>query len=116
MRVIFAVKLIDTESAARGMAPLVGERTRVLTLQNGIDSVAMIRKQLDSTATVLGDVMCVSAVIERPGVIRSPDGMHVVVADRTGCEAIMAAFADAATGLPGLDVKLADDAAQAVWE
>lgn len=114
--VIFAVKLFDTDSAARSMAPLLGERTRVLTLQNGIDSVAMIRKQLDSTATVLGGVMYVSAVIERPGVIRSPGGMHVVVADRAGGDAIMAAFADAANGLPGLDVKLADDAAQAVWE
>lgn len=37
--VIFAVKLYDTESAAAAMIPLVGPETRVVTLQNGIDSV-----------------------------------------------------------------------------
>jgi 2-dehydropantoate 2-reductase len=37
--VIFAVKLYDTESAAAAMVPLVGPQTRVVTLQNGIDSV-----------------------------------------------------------------------------
>jgi 2-dehydropantoate 2-reductase len=117
--VIFAVKLFDTDSAAQAMAPLVGPHTRVLTLQNGIDSVAMIRAALGPDATVLGGVIYVSAVIDRPGVIRSPGGLHVIVADRCGGDATMgelARAADSLGGQGGLAVKLSDDATQTVWE
>src|SRR5439155_25137227 len=37
--VLFAVKLWDTESAGEATRPLVGASTRVITLQNGVDSV-----------------------------------------------------------------------------
>ncbi len=114
--VLFAVKLFDTDSAARQMAPLVGPQTRVLTLQNGIDSVAMIRAQLGPAARVLGGVIYVSAVIDRPGVIRSPGGLHRIVADAAGGDAVMAALQQAATGLPGLDLQLSDSATQVIWE
>ncbi|TAL71170.1 MAG: hypothetical protein EPN79_05105, partial [Burkholderiaceae bacterium] len=76
--VIFAVKLWDTEAAARAMAPMVGPQTRIVTLQNGIDSVGLISGALPG-ARVLGGVIYVSAVIERPGVIRSPGGMNRIV-------------------------------------
>jgi len=36
--VLFAVKLWDSEQAARLTLPLVGPRTRVIPLQNGVDS------------------------------------------------------------------------------
>src|SRR3954465_9394199 len=40
--VMFAVKLWDTEKAAEATRPLVGPNTRVITLQNGVDSVERI--------------------------------------------------------------------------
>src|SRR5262249_6659536 len=40
--VLFAVKLWDTEKAAEQARPLVTENTRVITLQNGVDSVERI--------------------------------------------------------------------------
>ena len=42
--VLFAVKLWDTETAAEQARPLVGPDTRVITLQNGIDSVERSRR------------------------------------------------------------------------
>ena len=36
--VLFAVKLWDTEKAAGDTLPLLGPNTRVITLQNGVDS------------------------------------------------------------------------------
>jgi 2-dehydropantoate 2-reductase len=114
--VIFAVKLFDTDSAAAAMAPLVGPGTRVLTLQNGIDSAALLRQQLGPAAQVLEGVIYLSAVIDRPGVIRSPGGFHVIVADGAGGDPVMANLAAAAAGLPGLTVKLSDNARQTVWE
>jgi 2-dehydropantoate 2-reductase len=114
--VIFAVKLFDTDRAARAMVPLVGPATRVLTLQNGIDSVAMIRPHLDPATPVLAGVIYVSAVIDRPGVIRSPGGLQALIADRAGGDAVMADFERAAAGLAGLSVKLSDEAERTVWE
>lgn len=114
--VIFAVKLFDTETAARQLLPLVGPHTRVLTLQNGIDSAAMLRAALGPAARVLEGVIYLSAVIDRPGVIRSPGGFHVIVADGAGGDPVMAAIAQLTEGLPGLTLKLSDDARQTVWE
>ena len=51
--IVFAVKLGDTEAAARQLAPMIGPETRILTLQNGIDSVDLIRAQYPQ-AVVLG--------------------------------------------------------------
>lgn len=114
--VIFCVKLFDTEAAARAMLPLLGPQTRVLTLQNGIDSVALIRQQVGAQARVLGGVIYVSAVIDRPGVIRSPGGLHKIVADRAQGDPTLAAWAAQAQGLPALEVALADAAESVIWE
>jgi 2-dehydropantoate 2-reductase len=114
--VIFTVKLFDTDSAAQAMAPLVGAGTRVLTLQNGIDSVAMIRAHCDPATSVLGGVIYLSAVIGAPGVIRTPGGFHGIVADRAQGDAVMAELEQAASGLSGLTVKLSDEATQVIWE
>src|SRR4051812_18138464 len=54
--IVFAVKLWDTESAARALAPLIGPQTRILTLQNGIDSVEMITRCVGN-ARVRGGVI-----------------------------------------------------------
>ena len=42
--VVFAVKAYDTESAAAAIVPLVGPATRVVTLQNGVDSVDAVAR------------------------------------------------------------------------
>ncbi|OYT93820.1 MAG: 2-dehydropantoate 2-reductase [Burkholderiales bacterium PBB3] len=113
--IVFAVKLWDTEAAALQMQPMVGPNTRILTLQNGIDSLDLIRAQ-HPNAVVLGGVIYVSAVIDRPGVIRSPGGFHRIVMDRHGGDAIAAELAALADKSSGLDVVLADDAQTVIWE
>jgi 2-dehydropantoate 2-reductase len=65
--VFFTVKLWDTEKAGELSRPLVGKDTRVLTMQNGIDSA-------DRLTPILGDVVAftptrISAVITAPGEI-----------------------------------------------
>ena len=114
--VIFAVKLFDTDRAARDMAPLLRPGSRVLTLQNGIDSAALIRRQVEPGVLVLAGVIYVSAVIGAPGVIRSPGGLHTIVADSAGGDELMAGLERSTAGLDGLTVKLSDDVTQTVWE
>jgi len=67
--VIFAVKLWDTEQAAALTKPMVGPNTRVITLQNGIDSVERIAPILGAEQTV-GGATYVFSVIDSPGVIK----------------------------------------------
>src|SRR6516164_6623412 len=67
--VLFAVKLWDTEKAAEQARPLVGENTRVITLQNGVDSVERIAPVLGVEQTI-GGVANISAAIVAPGVIK----------------------------------------------
>ncbi|RZU02825.1 ketopantoate reductase family protein [Rivibacter subsaxonicus] len=113
--VIFAVKLGDTETAARAIGPLLGPETRVLTLQNGIDSVELISRHAGS-AKVLGGVIYVSAVIESPGVIRSPGGLHRIVADAAGGDPVVAALCRASERTSALDVTASDAIDVVIWE
>ena len=52
--VLFAVKLWDTETAGEQTRALVGPNTRVITLQNGVDSVERLVPILGDEATIAG--------------------------------------------------------------
>jgi 2-dehydropantoate 2-reductase len=67
--IFFAVKLWDTERAAEQLRPLVASHTRVVTLQNGIDSVERLAPILGDDA-VIGGSTYLATVIAEPGVIR----------------------------------------------
>jgi 2-dehydropantoate 2-reductase len=71
--VLFAVKLWDTEAAARQIAPMLGAETMVLVLQNGVDTLDLLCPIL-GRERLIGGVAQISAVIEAPGVVahRSP--------------------------------------------
>ena len=67
--VLFAVKLWDTETAAELAKPLVGPNTRVITLQNGVDSYERVSAILGKDATCPGTAY-IAAVLGGPGVMR----------------------------------------------
>jgi len=67
--VLFAVKLWDTETAGEQTRPLVGPNTRVITLQNGVDSVERLASILGDDVTISGATYIVTT-IAKPGVIR----------------------------------------------
>jgi 2-dehydropantoate 2-reductase len=66
--VLFCVKLYDTQAAAKLVAPLVGENTMVLTLQNGINSVPELSKILGAQH-ILGGAAYFPASLTGPGEI-----------------------------------------------
>lgn len=67
--VLFAVKLWDTETAAEQTRPMLGSNTRVITLQNGVDSVERLGLILGHEHTIGGTTYVVTNVVS-PGVIR----------------------------------------------
>ena len=67
--VLFCVKLWDVEEAGARIRPMVGPKTAVLPLQNGIDASERLLPILGPRA-VMGGVAQISATIAEPGVIR----------------------------------------------
>ena len=66
--VIFAVKNYDLAAAAEAIRPIVGARTVVLPVQNGIDVAERIARAVGEEA-VIGGVSYTGGTIEAPGVI-----------------------------------------------
>jgi 2-dehydropantoate 2-reductase len=75
--VLFLVKSYDTEAGARSLAPLIGEGTGVISLQNGIDNEERIASII-GPEHVLGGATYILAAIESPGVVRSGKARVVV--------------------------------------
>lgn len=113
--ILFTVKLGDTDAAARALRPLIGSQTRIVTLQNGIESAQMISRQTEG-ALVRAGAIYVSAVIERPGVIRSPGGLHLIVVDAAEGDPVVAAFCAACNRSGVLKVQASDAIEGVLWE
>ncbi len=80
--VLFTVKLWDTEAAAGQALPLVGPDTRVITLQNGVDSAERIAPILGADNVVAGSAH-IATVISAPGVVTHTSKFARMVCGRT---------------------------------
>jgi 2-dehydropantoate 2-reductase len=107
--VLFAVKLWDTEVAAETARPLVGPQTRVITLQNGVDSVERLAPILGADQ-VAGGTTHMATVISAPGVIKHTSPFAQMKCGRVDgdADAQLATFVDAAKAA-GIDAALSDD-------
>jgi 2-dehydropantoate 2-reductase len=114
--VLFAVKLWDTEKAAEQAKPLIGPDSRLITLQNGVDSVERIAPIIGAERTV-GGVAYIATTIAAPGVIKHSSAfakLRFGRADRKP-DARLQAFADAAKAAK-LDIDLSKDIEVERWE
>ena len=114
--VLFAVKLWDTEKAAELARPLVGPDTRVITLQNGVDSVERVAPILGADKVVAGTAY-IATVIKAPGVISHTSKFAMMRCGRVDGrpDAKLQAFADAAKAAK-IDIQLADDMNRERWQ
>src|SRR3974390_3540117 len=60
--VFFAVKFWDSETAGVHTRPVVGANTRVITLQNGVDSVERLAPILGNDTTIGGATYVVTTI------------------------------------------------------
>src|SRR5687768_17797542 len=114
--VLFAVKLWDTEIAAETAKPLIGPQTRVITLQNGVDSVERLAPILGEDKVVGGSAY-IASVIGAPGVIRHTSQFAKMVCGRLDGkpDPQLAAFTAAAKGA-GIDITQAENINRERWE
>jgi 2-dehydropantoate 2-reductase len=114
--VLFAVKLWDTESAARSLAPIMGPHTGIISLQNGVQKDDVLRGIFGAGA-VMGGAAYMATTIGRPGVIVQTGHMQrLVFGEYDGKRSARAEALFAAARAGGINAEIADDVRRALWE
>lgn len=81
--VLFTVKAFDLDLAAEQMRPLVGPRTMVLPLLNGVDTAVRLGRFVPPQQ-ILGGVAHVSARRSAPGVVEHARGLRLIIGELAG--------------------------------
>jgi 2-dehydropantoate 2-reductase len=114
--VIIAVKLWDTESAARAVKPIIGEHTGVLSLQNGVIKDDILRREFGASA-VMGGVAYVGTHIARPGVILQTGTLQrLLFGEYDGSRSSRAEQLLEALLKAGIEAELSTDIRRTLWE
>jgi 2-dehydropantoate 2-reductase len=114
--VLFGVKLWDTPAAAEAVKPLIGERTAVVSFQNGVVKDDILRQTLGAEH-VIGGACYIAATIAEPGLIRHSGTLQKLVFgeyDGTLTPRVRH-FRDACAD-SGIDVEISDRIEQTIWE
>jgi 2-dehydropantoate 2-reductase len=112
--ILFTVKLYDSEPAAASLAPLIGPSSRIITLQNGVDSIEILSRFI-SPDKLVGGAIYLSAFISRPGLISNPGGARRVLVGGAG-DPVVEALKTACDGAVGIDCKIVSDIWPELWD
>lgn len=114
--VLFSVKLVDTEAAARSIAPLFGPNTGIVSFQNGVRKDDILRRVFGEAA-VMGGVGYIATAVGRPGVIKHTGSMQkLVFGEYDGKRSPRAEALFIACKKAGIDAVLSDDIRREIWE
>ena len=114
--VLFSVKLWDTLAAAEAIKPLLGEKTVVVSFQNGVVKDDILRQTLGA-GHVIGGVCYIAAAIAEPGLIRHSGTLQkLVFGEYDGSlSPRVRQFRDACAAA-GIDAEISDRIEQTIWE
>jgi len=112
--VLFTVKLYDVDASAATLAPLIGPDTVVITLQNGVDAVAMVAKHVGAEH-VAGGAAYIVAVIDKPGFIRHTIAQQLVFGERDGRRSDRLLAFEEAGIRAGFQAKASEDVQSDLW-
>jgi 2-dehydropantoate 2-reductase len=116
---IVAVKAYDNETALPLIAPMVGQQTAVLPLQNGVDTPGLLAARYGESA-VLGGVTYIATALAAPGVIEQT-GTHrrIVFGEVFGAlPRLSSRVRDIQQALAGADIQAeaVEDGRVPIWE
>jgi 2-dehydropantoate 2-reductase len=117
--VLFAVKTYDNHTALPLLPPMVGPRTIVLSLQNGVDSAEQVAGVVGEARTLGGTTYIATALTEPGVVVQTGVYRRIVLGECFGdrsrvsprVDALARALADA-----DIQVETAPDARVPIWE
>lgn len=120
--VLLCVKSPATDAVARELAPLLAERTLVLSLQNGVDNPPAIARHVHGAGrTVVPAVVYVATAMPEPGVVQHFGRGDLVVGPLTPGDAADAGHAARLRALAalferaGVPVRVAGDVMDELW-
>jgi 2-dehydropantoate 2-reductase len=114
--ILFCVKLRDSEAAAELMAPMVGPRTAVVSLQNGVQKDDVLRS-LVGEDHIMGGVAYMATHVARPGVITQTGGMQrMIFGEYDGRLSERATALLSACRSGGINAEISPDIRRAIWE
>ena len=113
--VLFCVKSYQTQQAARACVPMLGERTCVLVLQNGVDNEEKVAAEVGAARVVPG-VAYVGVEVNEPGVVEHHDRGELWIGEWDGqftprVQAIAGLFQQA-----GVPCEVASDIRTRKWQ
>lgn len=114
--VLLAVKLWDTDAAVGAIRPIVGPRTVVMSLQNGVIKDDILRREFGEDA-VVGAVAYVATHVARPGVIRQTGSMQrLILGEYDGQQSPRTQRLLDAMLRAGIQAAISDDIRRTIWE
>ena len=111
---LLCVKSYDTEAAAQALAPLIGEQTQILSLQNGVDNAEKIAARWGEKHTLAG-VVYLGAQLVRPGSIKHSAGGRIVFGELDGSVRDMTQSIEQALTAAQIPCEVSNDIRKAQW-
>ncbi len=113
--VIQAVKLYDLAASTRQMIPMVGARTIVLPIQNGVSAAEEIGEVIGADKVIGGTVFINSHVVA-PGVVKSKSEMSTLyLGELDGVKSARVAALQDLFMKAGIDARVPDDIKAEQW-
>jgi 2-dehydropantoate 2-reductase len=109
--ILLCVKTTDTNSVAKSLAPYVGPKTVVLSLQNGVDNVEQIRA---AGLKALAAVVFVAAAVPEPGHIKHFERGDLAIGGEASDAAELARIAATFTKV-GVPCRISENIAADLW-
>ena len=113
--VLVCVKAHQTAGILEDLREVVGERTVIVPLQNGVESDEELAASF-GWSRVASAVVYVGATLERPGLVRHVAAGVISIGARPGFEASRLPQLGAALSAPGIQVRISTDIQFKRWE
>jgi 2-dehydropantoate 2-reductase len=112
--ILFCVKSYDTDAAVRALAPMIGNTTLILSLQNGVDNADKIAAHWGEQHTLAGVVYLGSQLVG-PGAIKHSAGGRIVFGELEGSVRDRTRSVQRALTAAGIPAEISKDIRKAQW-
>jgi len=112
--ILFCVKSYDTEAAAEQIKPLIADRTRILSLQNGVDNPDKLGG-IFSPEQILPAVVYVGAQLTAPGVVTHSNGGRIIFGEIDGGTGTSSKLLRQTLSDAGIPCEISDEIAHFQW-
>ena len=114
--VIIGVKLWDTADAGQAILPMVGPKTTVLSLQNGVECDDILAR-IVGVDRLIGGMAQIASSIDEPGIIKHIGTMQrVVIGEPGGGSSSRVATLNTALEVAGVVAEISPDIERTNWE